>query len=254
MYDRAARGEGVIIADNMAIMRGYKLGQTLNIPTPSGTLRMPIVGVVIDYSDQQGSVILDTAVFQKWWNDDRQNLFRIHVKEGYDPAKVREAILNRIGQGRRLFVLTNSELRAYILRLTDQWFGITYVQIAVAVIVAILGIVNSLTVSITDRRRELGVLQAVGGLRGQIRRTIWMEAIATGVVGLALGLLVGAVQLYYSLEIARRDLAGLRLDYDYPVPMALLLVPVILGSAFVAAVGPAESAVRGSVVEALGYE
>ena len=51
-------------------------------------------------------------------------------------------------------------------------------QIAIAVLVAILGIVNTLTVSITDRRRELGVLQAVGALRGQIRRTIWIEALA----------------------------------------------------------------------------
>ena len=64
--------------------------------------------------------------------------------------------------------MTNGELKAYILKITDQWFGLTSVQIAVAVLVAILGIVNTLTVSITDRRRELGVLQAVGGLRGQI--------------------------------------------------------------------------------------
>jgi len=62
-------------------------------------------------------------------------------------------------------VLTNRDVRQYIMRLTDQWFGITYVQIAVAVLVAVLGIINTLTVSITDRRRELGVLQAVGGLR-----------------------------------------------------------------------------------------
>ena len=54
-------------------------------------------------------------------------------------------------------------------------------QIAVAVLVAVLGIVNALTVSITDRRRELGVLQAVGGLRRQIRHTIWMEAVAIGI-------------------------------------------------------------------------
>ncbi len=78
-------------------------------------------------------------------------------------------------------MLTNGELRAYIIRITDQWFALTSVQIAVAVLVAILGIVNTLTVSITDRRRELGVLRAVGGLRGQIRRTIWMEALSIGV-------------------------------------------------------------------------
>jgi cell division protein FtsX len=72
--------------------------------------------------------------------------------------------------------------------LTDQWFGLTYVQIAVAVLVAILGIVNSLTVSITDRRRELGILQAVGALRKQIRRTIYLEAFCTVLIGLVLGL------------------------------------------------------------------
>ena len=50
------------------------------------------------------------------------------------------------------------------MKLIDQWFALTYNQIAVAILVAVLGIVNTLTVSITDRRRELGVMQAVGGL------------------------------------------------------------------------------------------
>ena len=109
-------------------------------------------------------------------------------------------------------MLTNQELRSYILNLTDQWFGITYLQIAVAVLVAILGIVNTLTVSITDRRQELGVLQAVGGLRRQIRGTIWIEALTIAVIGVALGFTLGAAQLFYSLEIARRDLAGIRLS------------------------------------------
>jgi putative ABC transport system permease protein len=171
-----------------------------------------------------------------------------------DREEARKRILYQVGTARRLFVLTNEELRVYILKLTDQWFGITYIQIAVAVLVAVLGIVNTLTVSITDRRRELGVLQAVGGLRRQIRRTVWMEALAIGALGLVLGYALGAAQLYYSLEIARLDLAGIRLTYEYPVGMALAMIPVILGAAFIAALAPAEVAVRGSLVEALEYE
>jgi ABC-type antimicrobial peptide transport system permease subunit len=148
----------------------------------------------------------------------------------------------------------NGELKAYILKITDQWFALTSVQIAVAVLVAILGIVNTLTVSITDRRRELGVLRAVGGLAGQIRRTIWMEAIAIGVLGLILGFAFGALNLYYILEVVRRDIAGLRLDYSLPMQTIAMMVPVILAAAFVAAIWPAESAVHGSLVEALEYE
>jgi putative ABC transport system permease protein len=141
-----------------------------------------------------------------------------------------------------------------VIRITDQWFGLTYVQIAVAVLVSVLGIVNALTVSITDRRREFGVLRAVGGLRRQIRHTVWMEASVIGLIGLALGLTLGAVQLYYSVEIARRDLIGIDIGYAYPFQVALALVPVILAAAFLAALAPAESAVRGSLVEALEYE
>ena len=142
----------------------------------------------------------------------------------------------------------------YILKITDQWFGLTSVQIAVAVLVAILGIVNSLTVSITDRRRELGVLRAVGAVRGQVRRTIWMEALSVAVLGLVLGFAFGAVNLYYILEMVQRDFAGMRLDYVFPFSVAVVLVPTMLVSAFIAAVWPAESAVRASLVEALEYE
>jgi putative ABC transport system permease protein len=140
------------------------------------------------------------------------------------------------------------------MNLARQWQGLAYAQIAIAVLVAILGIVNTLTVSIIDRRRELGVLQAVGGLRNQIRHTIWMEALTIGMVGLMLGLAVGSVSLAYLLEMTRRDIVGMAFPYRFPFGIVGLLFPLILGAAYVAALWPAESAVRGSLVEALEYE
>ncbi|MGH9592889.1 MAG: ABC transporter permease, partial [Bryobacteraceae bacterium] len=247
-------GKGVVASENFARLHGGHLGEVLEIPAPAGILRLPIVGIVRDFSDQQGSLLISRDVFIRYWNDDTVNIFRVYLKAGADLARVRQSILNTYGSRRRLFVLTNRDVRDFITRITDQWFGLTYVQIAVAVLVAILGIVNALTVSITDRRRELGVLRAVGGLRNQIRHTIWMEAVAIGTIGAALGLALGAIQLYYSVEIARRDLIGIAIGYAYPFAIALALVPVMLGAALLAALGPAESAVRGSLVEALEYE
>jgi ABC-type antimicrobial peptide transport system permease subunit len=81
-----------------------------------------------------------------------------------------------------------------------------------------------------------------------------LEALGVGVIGLVLGLGLGAVQLYYSVEIARRDLIGIEIAYVYPFRTALVLVPVILAAAFLAALGPAERAVRATLVEALEYE
>jgi putative ABC transport system permease protein len=127
-------------------------------------------------------------------------------------------------------------------------------QIAIAVLVAALGIVNTMTVSIVDRRRELGVLRAVGAMRHQIRQTIRIEALSVAVIGLILGCTLGAVNLYYILEMVQRDIIGMRLDYQYPAATMLALIPIMLATAFVAALWPSEAAVRCSLVEALEYE
>lgn len=254
MYRLTGEGQGVMISESLARLHGVKRGETLEIPAPSGIVRLPVVGIVRDFSDQQGSVFMSRDVFVRNWHDDAVTAFWIYLKPGADGALVRRHILDAFGSRQRLFVLTNRDVRDYVIRITDQWFGLTYVQTAVAVLVAVLGIVNALTVSITDRRRELGVLQAVGGLRRQVRHTVWMEAVAIGVIGLALGLALGAIQLYYSVEVTRRDLIGIDLGYAYPYQTALALIPVILAAALLAALGPAERAVRGSLVEALEYE
>jgi putative ABC transport system permease protein len=178
----------------------------------------------------------------------------VYLDDDADVPVVKQRILERFAGERQVFVLTNTELRDYIIRVTDQWFALTSVQMAVAVLVAILGIINTLTVSITDRRRELGVLKAVGAQHSQIRHTIWMEALSVGTLGLILGFVLGAVNLYYILQVIHRDIAGMRFDYVFPMQVALGLVPTILAAAFIAALWPAESAVRGSLVEALEYE
>jgi putative ABC transport system permease protein len=254
MYRRAAAGEGLMVSENLAQLQHLALGELLEIPAPYGVIRLPIVGIVVDYSDQQGAILIDRALFIKYWHDDSVNVFRVYLQPGATVPRVRQQILERYAGQRQVFVMTNADLKSYILKIADQWFGLTTVQIAVAVLVAILGIVNTLTVSITDRRRELGVLQAVGALRGQIRRTIWIEALSIGTLGLVLGAALGAINLYYILEIVHRDIAGMRLAYVFPVNTLLVLVPTILAAAFVAAVWPAESAVRGVLVEALEYE
>ena len=254
MYRLAAAGQGLIVSDNLAQLQRLTLGEILEVPAPQGVIRLPIVGIIVDYSDQQGTILMDRRVFNQYWHDDTANIFRVYVRPGEPVAGVKQRIFERFAGEQRVFVLTNGDLKGYILKVTDQWFALTSVQIAVAVLVAILGIVNTLTVSITDRRRELGVLQAVGGSHGQVRRTIWMEALSIAVLGLVLGFVLGAINLYYTLQIVHRDIAGLRLDYEFPVTTALALVPTILGAAFVAAIWPAESAVHGSLVEALEYE
>jgi putative ABC transport system permease protein len=255
MYPLARAGLGLFVSDNFARLHDKRVGDRIDLATPSGLLTLPIVGIITDWSDQQGSVFLDRTVYEKYWQDDTVNVIRVYVVDGTQPADVRQRILNQLAsQQPRMLVLTNAEVREWVLQLTGQWLQLTYSQVFIAVIVAVLGIVNTLTVSIIDRKRELGVLRAVGAIRRQIRQTIWMEAVAIGLVGLVLGLLFGAANLYFLLQITSRDLSGMSLPYRFPVTLALMLFPTILGAALFSAFWPAESAVRTSLVEALEYE
>ena len=254
MHTAAAAGEGVIVSDNLAVRLGLDLGDSIDLAPPEGQVTLPIVGIIVDYSDQQGTVLLDRRLYVEHWNDDTVNDIRVFLEPGASASEVRQRIIDRFEGKRRLFVLSAEESRQYVLDIAGQWFGLMYVQVGVAVLVAVLGIVNSLTVSITDRRRELGVLRAVGALRPQVRRTIWIEALTVATMGLILGCAFGALNLYYVLDIVQRDVAGLRLDFSYPLTTAAALVPVILGAAFLAALWPAEAAVRTPLVEALEYE
>lgn len=254
VYAECAAGKGVLISENFMNIYGVHAGETIALPGPAGMVAARVLGVIEDYSDQQGSVVFDRALMKKIWKDSTVNVVRIYATPGTDVKALRDEINRRFESQTKLYVMTNAEIRSFIVTITNQWLGITYVQIFVAVIVAMLGIVNSLIVSITDRRRELGVLQAVGGLRMQIRRTVWLEAVAIGVIGLALGLALGAVNLVYSLELGRRDMGGFHLAYLFPFGIAAALVPVILATAWISSLGPAESAVRASLVESLEYE
>ena len=254
MFREAAAGRGVIVSGNLAESQALYLGERVDLPAPDGMIRLPIVGILPDYTDQQGTIFVDRSVFTKFWRDDSVSDFRVFVAPGEDVSTVRRRILERYSGERHVFVLTNSEARDYVLRIADRWFGLVNLQVGVAVMVAILGIVNALTVSITDRRREFGVLKAIGAVRGQIRRLIWLEAISVAAVGLVLGAVLGAVMLTYLLEVIRYDAFGLNLDYRYPIGTVAMLVPILLIAAVIAAIWPSEMAVRGSLVEALEYE
>src|SRR5262249_46071847 len=191
-----AEGKGVIASENLTILNHLRLGDIVEIPTPTGPLPLPIAGIISDYTDQLGSVFIDRQLYTRRFQDDTVDVFRIYLQSGAVAEDVRRTIIERVGGARHFFVLLNRDVRSYIRKVCDQWLGLTYIQVFVAVMVAILGIVNTLTVSIHDRRRELGVVRAVGGLRAQIRGAIWLEAASIGLIGLVLGVALGGAFLY----------------------------------------------------------
>ena len=127
-------------------------------------------------------------------------------------------------------------------------------QTAVAVIIAALGIVNTLIISVTERRREIGVLRAVGGLRRQIGRMVLLEATIMAVVGVISGTIAGVMNTLFLVRTAASMIGGFTVPFHFPVMLVIVALPLTIIVSLFAAWWPARKAVNLNVVEAIGYE
>jgi putative ABC transport system permease protein len=245
---------GLLISSNLARRHRIRKGDRLALDTPTGRREFEVIGVHIDYHSDNGSMFLDRQVYKRFWNDNRVNVFDVFLAPGVDPYVVKEEIHRRFADQRHVFVLTNREMRAEILRITNQFWSLTYVQVLVAALVAVLGILNSLMISITERQREIGILRALGGERHQVRQAILLEAVCVGCVAAILGTVVGATMGYYMVETVGTSITGWVFPHRFPVTVAMALFPGVLCISLLAAWYPSSLALKTSVVEALAYE
>jgi putative ABC transport system permease protein len=131
----------------------------------------------------------------------------------------------------------------------DQMLGLVYVMLALAIVIALMGIANTLSLSIYERIRELGLLRAVGATQAQVRSTVRWEAVLIAVFGTLGGLLLG-IFLGWALVTSAAD-ALTALTFTVPVGQ---LVPVAVVGALagvVAAIRPARRASATNIVEAV---
>src|SRR5205823_11632284 len=127
---------------------------------------------------------------------------------GADAEAVREVVLRRWGAEHALVALTRPELRQRVSDTIHQLYAIPYAQGLVVGLVAGLGVVVALLISVLQRRRELGLLRAVGASRSQVLRSVLAEATMMGIVGSVVGLLVGVPLEWYAVRIVLFDEAG----------------------------------------------
>jgi putative ABC transport system permease protein len=199
-------------------------------------------------------IFLDRGLFKKFWQDDAVDYVMINLQPGVDNQTFKREVERTVAGQQRTFIYTHDEYKQWVTRLIDQFFMLTYLQMIVAIFVAGLGLVNTLVISVAERRRELGVLRAIGGLRRQVRRMILLEAVSISLIGLATGALAGLFNAYFLVRTAAIMIAGFSLPFRFPVSLAFITVPVVLIVGLLAAWWPAQRAMRVRVAEALACE
>jgi putative ABC transport system permease protein len=210
--------------------------------------------VIIDYTSDQGSIVVDRALFTQQFQDERVDTFHVYLKPGAPLEPVREAITAKLGQRFDLFVLSNAELRAEALSLVSNAFSVSYAMEFVAVVLALLGVVNTLLAAVLDRTREIGLLRAVGATRSHVVRLFAAEAAFIGLTGGVIGVCVGGVLGAIITRVVGVQATGWSFPFKYPWQTAGQMVLVATVCAVLAGLYPARRAARLDVVEALSYE
>jgi putative ABC transport system permease protein len=249
-----AEGEGVIVSESFQSKFGAGRGDILELSTPSGKRSFRVLGVYIDYSSDSGSVLLDRALYKKYWQDELLDAFDLWLEPGADEHKVIETIKRRHGEQYQLFISTHRELREAVVRIMEQSFVVNYAVEIVAVVVAVFSVINALLASVLDRTREIGVLRAIGATRAQIQRTVVVEAAWMGVLGGLLGLVAGTVMAYHHVVYNTKELTGWTFQFYYPYDVAVLAVVAAILLCLLAAFAPAKQAASTPIVTAIGYE
>ena len=168
-----------------------------------------------------------------------------------DLTQVRKDVTAATGAAANLEVRDQSEFKEEQRKQINQLLSFIYVLLALAVLIAALGIVNTLALSVIERTREIGLLRAVGMARRQVRRMIRLESVVIAIFGALLGIALG-IALGTSLVSALAD-EGLE---EVVVPYGQLVIYVAVGGLIgvLAAIFPARRAARLDVLRAITTE
>lgn len=238
------------VSENFAHKHNVQPGDTITLPV-NPPVRLRIQGTGVDYTWSQGTIFLDRAEYARLFDDHLIDLYHVYLK---DPSPEAREAVRRFAAERDLVAEDYPAVRAYIGGLIDRVFQLAYLQQVVVAVVASLGIVMAVMISVLQRRRELGLLRAVGATRPQVMRSILAEALLMGLLGTFLGILIGLPLEWYILRVVLYEESGFIFEVLFPWWETLGIVGGALGVACLAGLLPALSAMRLRITEAISYE
>ncbi len=246
-----AAGEAAV-RESAAKANDWHVGDELTLSSDTGSVTLRI-GAIQSTQTMDAAVLLPDDVFESIAPLPSTFLavLMVNSEPGATADEVRAGLVSAVEPFAVLSVLDGEEFASSIAAQVEQVLVILYALLGLSIVIAVLGIVNTLALSIIERTREIGLLRAVGLGRFQLAGTVTIESVLTAVFGTVVGVLVG-VGLAAAMPRVFAD-EGLSV---LAVPAASLGVMVGLAAVVgvLAALWPAVRAARLPVLDAVSYE
>jgi len=249
---RALGPQDAMLETGWAKERSLRVGSAFELRTPEQEpVRLTVRGTYEDRGQLFGDVVVQEAMLRERFGARTVLAALIASAPGSSEDQVRSELAGLLD---RDFPTLDPQTRAEFIDAqvgqVTQILYVFYALLALSVIIALFGIVNTLALSVYERTRELGLLRAVGATRRQIRQIIRGEAIITSVMGAILGVTIGVL---FGVLISRPlGSEGFVLALPYTTLLVLLVLGALAG--ILAAIAPARRASRIDVLEALTHQ
>jgi len=243
-------GHGAFVDDNFAKTHHLKLGSPLTLVAPTGkSVDLQVHGIFKPPTGGSpfGPVTISDATWDSIY-DSPQNLYSFVVMHGGETDANKAALEQQLKTFPDAKVQTKQEFIDNQISGLNAILNVLFVLLALSVIVSLVGIVNTLVLTVFERTREIGMLRAVGMTRRQVRRMIRAEAVITALIGGVIGIVLGAV--LGGLLAARIDF----IVFALPVGQLIIFAVAAIVVGLLAAIFPARRAGKLNVLEALQYE
>lgn len=248
-----AQGEAVFVSTVVAEKWGLERGDTLRLETRRGERDYRVAGVIVDFTAEGYSVTGTWKDMRRDFGLNDVNSFNIKLTPEADLDEVRQRLTDRYGQRWHIQLESRREFQDRIRALSNQSFGLLDVLGLIGMIVAALGVINTLVMNVLEREREIGMLRSLGMTRWQVAKMILAEAgmlgAIGGIFGLAFGLFLSRVFI-----MALNAMSGYTLDYVLPLVGLIASIIIAFVVTQVAALYPAQMAARVNIVEAIQHE
>ncbi len=247
-------GECVAVSESFASRFGVEPRAVISLPTPAGIKEFTVCGVYKDFARDRGTILMHRTLFDRYWREGQVHSLALKMRDPALSGPVGDAFRARFGYQSEFVLYDNAALRQRVFEIFDETFAVTSVLRGIAIIVAVAGVLFSLSALVIEREREIGVLRAMGASRPQVLGVFLTEAALLGFTSALSGLASGGALAMVLTWIINKAFFGWTIDLNYPA-LPLVTTPIwIVGVAFLAALLPAWRAANIAPARAVRFE